>query len=122
MPTSARIFRFPTRKVELGTSPSSPRSRRYPAYVLTALATLSLALWLSSRAGEASAVRGLPAMERHALYERTLQILQSPSCDPSRSVLKDYCGQQAEFILEFPECDAACGELAKRFLLRGRGR
>jgi hypothetical protein len=61
-------------------------------------------------------------MERHALYERTLQTLQSPSCDPARNGLKDYCRQQAEFIIKFPECDAACGELAKRFLLGGPAR
>jgi hypothetical protein len=124
MPTSARIFRFPTRRIDLATSASagSARSRRYPAYVLAALATLSLVRWLWSPGGEAGAVRELPATERHALYQRTLLTLQSPSCDPAHSGLKDYCREQAEFIIKFRECDAACGELAKRFLLGGRAR
>jgi hypothetical protein len=48
-----------------------------------------------------------------------LQTLQSAACDPKLGArgLHNYCRQQAEFIVEFPECDQGCSELAKRLLL-----
>jgi hypothetical protein len=34
-------------------------------------------------------------------------------CEPR---LADHCRRQAEFVVRFPQCDAQCGELARRFL------
>lgn len=80
-----------------------------------ALFALVLALWTARERREQAAVMSLPAFERRALYERTLHTLES-TCETvtHRDGLADLCGEQAEFILQFPECDAACAALAQQ--------
>jgi cytochrome b pre-mRNA-processing protein 3 len=77
------------------------------------------AFWIWNRGVESRSLNELAVPERHALYQRTLQTLQSSACDPNHGAhgLHDYCRRQAEFIVEFPECDASCSALAKRLLL-----
>ena len=61
-------------------------------------------------------LRSLPAApdrDRSLLYLRTLEVLRS-SCDPARPETDSYCSEQAGLLLEFPECDSACVELARR--------
>jgi hypothetical protein len=57
----------------------------------------------------------LPPPERLALYQRTHQTLASTCAQAQGPTLTDYCKGQAELILHFPECDAACQALAQKF-------
>ena len=96
--------------------PPSRRSKTYlAAFTTGALATALLALSISRGNAERRAVGRLPELERRALYGRTMQTLGS-TCEEAnrRSGLEKYCREQAEFVVEFPECDAACSALARR--------
>jgi hypothetical protein len=97
-------------------SSARQRSRHIAAIVALLAVFVGLVLvWSANQRSQRRAVEGLPQAERRELYERTLRTLQSPSCDPQRSKgLDDYCREQADFIVQFPECDAACAELANR--------
>lgn len=84
------------------------------------LAALALiVLWILTPSRERDAIVKLPASERRALYERTRQTLES-TCETARerTGLDDYCRAQARFLVEFPECDAACLTLTARCLAR----
>jgi hypothetical protein len=74
----------------------------------------AIAFFQVDRGDERAAIGELPAQERRALYERTLRTLAS-SCAPikQRQGLADHCREQAEFIVQFPECDGACRALAE---------
>ena len=62
------------------------------------------------------AVRRLPEAERRALYARTLRTLEASCAPTERSPgLDDYCREQAEFLLNFPECDVACRALSLKY-------
>ena len=81
--------------------------------MLLALGALAaVAFWVWSLWSEQRAIRSLPEGERVALYERTLANLQSVCASPDPA-LADYCREQARILLEFPECDEACRELAR---------
>jgi hypothetical protein len=83
---------------------------------MAATVAVGMTLWFRAATGPRRAVMELPLTERRALYERTLQTLRA-SCDAKRGDdgLSDYCRQQADFILLFPECDAVCVAGAERF-------
>ena len=87
-----------------------PRSRRVVG-LLAGVATAVAAgtLWYASETAEGGAISQLPAAERKALFQRTLRTL-STTCAPSTkpSGLDPFCHEQAEFIVQFPECDDAC--------------
>src|SRR5262245_14871273 len=90
--------------------------RRLIAVAVLALVTiLGAAFWYDSHRDERRAVQGLSDSERGALFQRTLRNLES-SCHVGARGLDDFCRTQAEFILEFPECDARCSQLAKDYL------
>ena len=78
-----------------------------------------LLLWVWSEGSEGRAIRALPPGERQALYTRTVQNLGSV-CSLPDDDMRDFCGDQARLALEFPECDHACQELAKRQFARVR--
>jgi hypothetical protein len=86
------------------------------AIVLVVMAAATLLYWVWSPASQARAIHDLPGAERRALYERTLSTLRSP-CNPAAGSdgLRDYCRQQAEFIMGFPECGADCASLARQY-------
>jgi hypothetical protein len=64
-----------------------------------------------------SAVAAIGDADRHLLYERTLENLKF--CKTGHAGrLQEFCGQQAEFIVAFPECDEACRELSNHFASR----
>jgi hypothetical protein len=71
-------------------------------------------LWHWTRDDETTAIRALPATDRRALFEGTLRTLQAV-CDAQRrpSGLDGFCNEQAIFVAQFPECEAACRALAK---------
>ena len=82
--------------------------------LLLLAAIVCVALWRWSRDDETSAIRTLPAPDRRALFDGTLRTLASV-CDPQRrpTGLDGYCNEQAIFIAQFPECEAACRTLVK---------
>ncbi len=87
------------------------------AIKVTAAALIVLFLlgaWVWTHGAERRAVRNLPLDERGALYQTTLGTLRGPcgAAHPSDG-LDAFCRKQAEFILEFPECDDACMTLAR---------
>lgn len=56
-------------------------------------------------------VRGMPGVERRALYQRTLETLKRTCATPPGPTVQEYCRNQAEFIGLFDECDEACRAL-----------
>ncbi len=94
--------------------PQDARSRVPPLWVGLGLLVLGLVgAWEWSHRRVDDAVRSLPAAERQHLYERTLQTLQTSCHPPSHPGLSSHCEDEADFITHFPECDAACRELAQ---------
>jgi cytochrome b pre-mRNA-processing protein 3 len=77
---------------------------------LVLVAMLGVVAWLAGSENTRSGPLREP--ERQALYERTLGTL-SEFCDPKRGLkgIDDFCRQQADFILRFPQCDTACRAL-----------
>jgi hypothetical protein len=83
----------------------------FPAVLLIA------SVWLYASDPETTALERMPIDERQALYERTVRTLESTCSVMNRPEgLADFCRTQAEFVSKFPECDAACASLARKFL------
>ena len=83
------------------------------ATVLLVLAVIGTWFWQSRlRARE---LRDLPSQERRAFYERTLETLRTACSHPPGPELKEYCREQADLAVRFPECDEACREIARQF-------
>lgn len=94
--------------------PASARARRALARVTLGLVVAGTAAYLVWAGGaESRALRGLPEGERRALYARTLRDLETV-CDHPPEALLRHCARQAQFLSEFPECDAACRGLVQR--------
>lgn len=101
------------------TTPPPPAVRSRTREIAGALAVLGavllvLLLWRAQQTVEHDAIRELSGPDRRALYQRTLRTLTA-SCEPSKQPpgLERFCGEQAAFIVQFPECDQACLQLAK---------
>ena len=103
----------PLRLLE-GGAPEAPPARgavhnRRLFWMLGPLAALALlALGVFHFGEEGRALRRLPPTERAALYHRTLDTLTSVCAGERRRDFHDLCRGQAELVLLFPECDAAC--------------
>ena len=78
-------------------------------------AAILLLMW--SEGSEQRAFRDMPPSERQALLSRTLENLKSV-CTAPEDAMRGFCGDQARLVLEFPECDDACQNLARRQLSR----
>lgn len=61
-------------------------------------------------------LRDLPEADRQALYQRTSQTLKQTCSESSGPQMTDYCRDQAELLLHFPECDDDCRALSRRYL------
>jgi hypothetical protein len=97
--------------------PPAPRPPRWLLAAGTALAAAALvSAWWWSNTAEGRALRALPAAERRALYQRTIDTLRE-ACEPAppRS-LRTLCRETAQRVLELPECGAACRDVARRML------
>jgi hypothetical protein len=81
----------------------------------SAIALAIAGVWYQ-RSEETRALRALPPAARVGLYERTLATLKS-ICDPApgRS-FREFCRAQAALIIELPECDAPCRQIARRHM------
>lgn len=79
--------------------------------VLGALALMFLWSWWQY-ASERDAIVGIPGAERKAFYDRTLETLRT-TCSSTSEGLNSYCADQADLVVQFPECDQACRELAQ---------
>jgi hypothetical protein len=91
------------------------RVARWAALVAVIASLAFLVVW--HEGAEGRAIRDMPTPERRALFDRTLQSLQRV-CSPPVEAMRDYCGEQAWFALQFPECDHACEALAVRQISR----
>ncbi|MBI3782045.1 MAG: hypothetical protein HY270_01450 [Deltaproteobacteria bacterium] len=83
-------------------SAATPRS----LLIFTIVLAMSLAAaWIWQQAATERALMSLPETERHFLYERTLKNFQT-LC--SQRGPQEECRHQAEFLRQFPDCNAAC--------------
>jgi hypothetical protein len=73
-------------------------------------------LWLWVQGAERRALLGMPADDRRALFEearRNTEALCSQA--KTKPALRGRCVDAAEFLREFPECDAPCQSFAHGF-------
>lgn len=89
-----------------------PRKLGVPVLCVSAL----FVAWIWYAGSLDREISDMPAPQRQALYQRTSQTLQQSCATETDSALRDYCRDQADFILHFPECDEDCHALARRFL------
>jgi hypothetical protein len=77
--------------------------------VLGGLSLFWLGVVISNR-NDAAGLRALPAATRAALLTRSLNELRTVCLDPAAAAgnLRDHCVEQAQFILQFPDCGDAC--------------
>lgn len=87
----------------------------WAAGVVGLVGIIFLMVWCEGAEGRA--IRNMPEGERHALFVRTLQNLESV-CTAPEDAMHDYCAAQARLALEFSECDQACQALASRQISR----
>jgi hypothetical protein len=94
---------------------SARRRTHYNALAFAAFALMigAILTQVTDRRSERATIEQLPAGERQALYERTLQTL-STTCSEPVAGLDKFCREQADFIVQFPECDNACVAMAQR--------
>lgn len=76
----------------------------------------ALLLWIWSQQSEKRAIQALPEVERRSLFGRTIEDLRSVCATGHAGDLEEHCSRQGRFILQFPECDEDCRELARRLL------
>jgi len=81
---------------------------------LALIALFGLSTWWGDR--DLRALSTLPPGQRVALYQRTLENLQTVCAGPDAGKVEAFCREQAELALRLPECDAACGRLARGHL------
>jgi hypothetical protein len=83
---------------------------------------LFVAIIALSHQHELGTIREMPAAQRVALYQRTLDEARTTCASPDarEGALRDHCIGQAEFLLLFPECDAGCQRLTFSILPHAR--
>ncbi len=101
---------------DIGTlPPPMSRTSRLALLLLTMLALvgawLAIIAWRERRLTQA--VLALPPDVQEATYRRSYDELAT-TCTTEPS-LADHCGDEAQFILRFPQCKAECRELARRY-------
>lgn len=80
---------------------------------------LFASVWLSRAISTDREIRELPTGERRALFDRTLETLNTTCRRARKANLQDYCRDQAALIVRFPECLESCRQAAGPFLPRG---
>lgn len=93
-----------------------------PGAVIALVAIGLIVLWVWNQGAERRAISRLPPSDRANLYRHDLESLRALCGEgPRTDALDRECRERAEFIVQFPECDQSCQELAER-LLQGRRR
>ncbi len=96
---------------------STPSRRTLLAVLCLGLGLTGLtACWLYCEQSSERELRALPAAERQALYRHTLGGLSSGCSNPASPHPSEFCREQAQLLLQFPECDASCRTLAQPWL------
>lgn len=98
----------------------APTGRRIAWLAVPLVLAASLAVLFFVQKRVEHEIAELPPSERRAFYERTLETLRATCSRAAGPEVSEYCRQQARFITHFPECDAACRDIAARFGTRGR--
>lgn len=83
---------------------------------LVVFAFVGLYFWQSDK--NRHAVADLDAADRRALYQRTMQTLETVCADRPDAGLVEMCREQAEIVIALPECDAHCHEVARSAIAR----
>jgi hypothetical protein len=81
---------------------------------LAVLATIATVIW--HLGAERRAIRNLPPVERQAAYARTFESFRSLCGADRADSLRENCRQQAQLLLDFPECDSFCEFVISREL------
>jgi hypothetical protein len=89
------------------------RRRRLTILLLAGIAAVAVP-WLWSILARPPDISHLSSESRGALYARTLSDLELCT-GPEGRMLGAHCDHQAEFILNFEECDGACKALAAKW-------
>lgn len=92
--------------------PSFIRALKWGAATVLVLALAWVVVFLNR--GTDRELLSLPAAERRALYQRTLETLRLSCVHAEGPKLSEYCWKQAEFVVHFPECDRECHALARQ--------
>lgn len=95
-----------------------PRPGRYDDLIwriLAGLLVVALAgvlLW--SMGAERRAIRDMDPRERRAVYEQAVgELDRLCGAGPRDDALEQRCRDQIRFVVQFPECDAHCQEIAR---------
>jgi hypothetical protein len=115
MRTNLRILDETTLPAEQAKPVMRGRLVKRAAILALVAGTIFLLVW--SGGAERRAIQDMSAVERRALFERTLQNLRMV-CSPPVDAMRDYCTEQARLALEFQECDRDCEALAFRQISR----
>jgi hypothetical protein len=93
--------------------PGHNRDRAW--WALTLLLVLALAVaFVWNLGAERRAIEGLDPAQRRAVYEQAFGEFQRLcGAGPRDDALEKRCTEQVAFILQFPECDALCQEIAR---------
>ena len=83
--------------------------------IFALLAVLAVMTSIGGERAQARAVLSLPPESRGRLYERVFENLQFCEAQSDQG-FDAFCAGEAEFIVKFPECGAACEKLARRRL------
>lgn len=83
--------------------------------ILAGLLVVTLAgvlLW--SLGSERRAIEGMDPQERRAVYEQAFgELDRLCGAGPRDDALERRCRDQIRFVLQFPECDARCQQIAR---------
>jgi hypothetical protein len=95
--------------------PKLPRYRGRTGWALALLLALGLLAALVWNAGaERRAIERLDPVQRRAVYEQSFGEFQRLcGAGPRDDALERRCADQVTFLLQFPECDARCQEIAR---------
>ncbi len=113
----SQVVALPHRRVPMPERQTREGTAVWVAVVVAAVAALGL--WSWSGSSKRRALESLGADERHSLFLRTEDTVRTVCANPPRAMSR-YCEDQAEFLLEFPECDKPCGALVHERLARVR--
>lgn len=81
---------------------------RWMVVLVVLIAGCLAALWLWSRASERHALREMDPAQRRVLFEETFATYRTMCGSPGVDGLALRCRSQADFLADFPECDASC--------------